>query len=69
MEKLMRSWGIAIIAVFLAVLGIIGNLIFDPSLVFILGLLTGAVLIVILNVVYIYMFQKDHDETEEDDLF
>lgn len=69
METVMRRWGIAIIALFMLVIGVIGNLIFDPSLSFILGLLTGAVLIVLLNVIYVYFFKTDNDETEEDESF
>lgn len=69
MEDLMRTWGIAIIAIFLLVIGIIGNLIFDPSLAFILGLLTGAVLIVLLNVAYVKYFKKEDDDKIEKDPF
>jgi len=52
MTEIMRTWGIAVIAILLCVGGIIGNLIIDPSLPFVLGTLTGAVLIVLLNVAY-----------------
>lgn len=69
MEKVMRTWGIAVIAMMMFVLGMIGSLLFDPSLTFILGLLTGAVLIVLLNVIFVYFFKKHSDDTEEDDSF
>lgn len=65
MTKTMKKWGIAVIAIFMLVIGVIGNLIFDPSLPFILGLFTGAVLIVLINVIYMHFFKEaDPDEDE-----
>lgn len=66
--EIMRIWGIAIIAILLFVGGVIGNLMIDPSLPFILGLLTGAVIIVLLNVGYIRFIKKEGD-VENEELF
>ncbi len=57
----MQKWGIAIISIFLCVIGIIGNLIVNPNLPFILGILTGMVAIVLLNILYVRYIQKKHD--------
>ncbi|HLS22356.1 MAG TPA: hypothetical protein VK037_00410 [Pseudogracilibacillus sp.] len=59
MQRVMRKWGIAIISIFLCVLGIIGNLIVDPNWPFVLGIITGMVLIVLLNVIYVVYIQKN----------
>lgn len=64
--EIMRIWGIAIIAILLFVGGVIGNLMIDPSLPFILGLLTGAVIIVLMNVGYIRFIKKEGDEEDEE---
>ena len=66
MMEIMRIWGIAIIAILLFVGGVIGNLMIDPSLPFILGLLTGAVIIVLMNVGYIRFIKKEGDEEDEE---
>jgi len=68
MMEIMRIWGIAIIAILLFVGGVIGNLMIDPSLPFILGLLTGAVIIVLMNVGYIRFIKKEGD-VENEELF
>lgn len=67
MEKVMRTWGIAIIALFMLVFGVIGSLIFDPSLPFILGLVTGAILIALLNLIYVRFFKYNQNETKQDE--
>lgn len=66
MVEIMRTWGIAIIAILLLVGGVIGNLIVDPSLPFILGLLTGAVLIALMNVGYVRFIKKEGDREDEE---
>lgn len=66
MVEVMRTWGIAVIAILLLVGGVIGNLIIDPSVPFILGLLTGAVIIVLMNVGYVRFIKKEGDKEDEE---
>lgn len=66
MREIMRTWGIAIIAILLFIGGAIGNLIIDPSIPFILGLLTGAVIIALMNLGYVRFIKKEGDKEEEE---
>lgn len=68
MVEVMRTWGIAIIAILLLICGVIGNLIINPSVPFILGLVTGAVIIALMNVGYVRFIKKEGDK-EDVELF
>lgn len=65
------KWGLTYVAIFVAIIGLVGNLILGPNLVVILGLLTGTVLMFMLNIFHIKYVQKniDDDTYSGDDLF
>lgn len=71
MSDQVRKWGITIVAVMVAVIGIVGNLIVEPNLIVILGLLTATVLALIVNVFHNRYVEKniEDDTYSGDDLF
>lgn len=71
MAERYKKWGITIVAIVIALIGMIGNLIIEPNLIVILGLLTGLVLFFMINIFYIKYVEKniEDDTYSGDDLF
>ena len=71
MEKLLNKWFITFVAIVVAAIGMIGNLIIEPNIIVILGLLTGVVIMFIINLLHNKFVRSkiDDDTYGGEDLF
>ncbi|MDQ0300295.1 putative copper export protein [Salibacterium salarium] len=53
MKKRFSQWKFSYIAILAFIGGIIGNLIVSPDLTYILGALSGSLLLVVINLIYV----------------
>lgn len=64
MRKQLDNWGLTIVATFVFIIGVIGNIVIEPSVNNILGLLTGTILLFFINIFYVKYakryFSKDY---------
>lgn len=71
LEKLLNKWFITFVAIVVAAIGMIGNLIIEPNIIVILGLLTGVVIMFIINLLHNKFVRSkiDDDTYGGEDLF
>ncbi|NLI68431.1 MAG: hypothetical protein GX374_07290 [Bacilli bacterium] len=71
MGKVLNKWFITFVAIVVAAIGMIGNLIIEPNIIVILGLLTGVVIMFIINLLHNKFVRSkiDDDTYGGEDLF
>jgi len=69
--KVLNKWFITFVAIVVAAIGMIGNLIIEPNIIVILGLLTGVVIMFIINLLHNKFVRSkiDDDTYGGEDLF